>query len=75
MMGFLQMGLGLAVGAIGALMGDPVRSLGVLIPAMGAASILFYALYRHRYAAPAGADPRGDVIASIPPGRTLTKDG
>lgn len=75
MMGFLQMGLGLAMGAVGAAMGDPVRSISMLIPAMGAASILFYAVYRLRYAASEKADPRGDVIASIPPGRTLSKDG
>jgi DHA1 family bicyclomycin/chloramphenicol resistance-like MFS transporter len=42
MMGFLQMGLGLAVGTLGAALGDPVRAMGCLIPAMGASACLLY---------------------------------
>jgi DHA1 family bicyclomycin/chloramphenicol resistance-like MFS transporter len=42
MMGFLQMGLGLTVGTLGAALGDPVRAMGCLIPAMGAAACLLY---------------------------------
>jgi MFS transporter, DHA1 family, multidrug resistance protein len=36
MMGFLQMGAGLLVGTLGAVMGDPVVAMGALIPLMGA---------------------------------------
>lgn len=42
MMGFMQMGLGLAVGSLGAAMGDPVRAMGLLIPAMGVAACLLW---------------------------------
>ena len=42
MMGFLQLGLGLAVGSLGAAIGDPVRAMALLIPAMGAAACLLY---------------------------------
>ena len=41
-MGFLQLGLGLAVGTLGAAIGDPVRAMALLIPAMGAAACLLY---------------------------------
>jgi DHA1 family bicyclomycin/chloramphenicol resistance-like MFS transporter len=46
MMGFLQMGSGLLVGSLGALIGDPVLAMGTLIPLMGATAILLYRLYR-----------------------------
>ena len=42
MMGFLQLGLGLAIGSLGAAIGDPVRAMALLIPAMGAAACLLY---------------------------------
>ena len=42
MTGFLQMGLGLAVGSVGAALGDPVQAMGLLIPAMGAAACLLW---------------------------------
>lgn len=40
MLGFLQMGLGLAVGSVGAALGDPVLAMALLIPAMGAGACL-----------------------------------
>jgi DHA1 family bicyclomycin/chloramphenicol resistance-like MFS transporter len=46
MTGFLQLGLGLAVGTAGAAIGDPVRALGLLIPAMGAAACLLHLVGR-----------------------------
>ena len=48
MMGFLQLGLGLTVGSLGAALGDPVRAMGVLIPAMGACACLLHLLGRPR---------------------------
>ncbi len=46
MMGFVQMGSGLVVGSLGALMGDPVLAMGTLIPAMGATACLAHFLPR-----------------------------
>lgn len=46
MMGFIQMGSGLVVGSVGALMGDPVRAMGMLIPMMGAGACAAYVMYR-----------------------------
>jgi MFS transporter, DHA1 family, multidrug resistance protein len=48
MMGFIQMGAGLVVGSLGALMGDPVRAMATLIPMMGFACVLGYLAYRRR---------------------------
>ena len=70
--GFFQMGSGLLVGMIGALMGDPVLAMGTLIPLMGVVAIAAYLVYRlHPHLAE--PEPRSDVIASMPPGRTLMK--
>ncbi|WP_205853200.1 multidrug effflux MFS transporter [Zhengella mangrovi] len=55
MMGFLQMGMGLAMGSIGALMGDPVKAMATLIPFMGLSACVCYALYRFRIAGQADA--------------------
>jgi DHA1 family bicyclomycin/chloramphenicol resistance-like MFS transporter len=44
--GFLQMGAGLAGGLAAAAIGDPVRALSVVIPAMGAAAILSWLWWR-----------------------------
>jgi DHA1 family bicyclomycin/chloramphenicol resistance-like MFS transporter len=46
MLGFIQMGSGLLVGTGGALMGDAVFAMGLLIPLMGAAACGAYLLYR-----------------------------
>ena len=48
MMGFIQMGAGLVVGSLGALMGDPVRAMGTLIPMMGLVCCLGYLAYRRQ---------------------------
>lgn len=44
LLGFLQMGSGLAIGSLGAALGDPVLAMGVLIPAMGASAITLWLL-------------------------------
>jgi DHA1 family bicyclomycin/chloramphenicol resistance-like MFS transporter len=46
MTGFIQMGSGLVVGSLGALMGDPVLAMATLIPMMGGACCLGYLAYR-----------------------------
>ncbi len=48
MMGFIQMGSGLVVGSIGALMGDPTRAMGTLIPMMALICCLGYFAYRRQ---------------------------
>ena len=50
MMGFLQMGMGLAMGSIGALMGDPVIAMATLIPLMGLSACALYAVFRLKIA-------------------------
>jgi len=46
MQGFLQMGAGLFVGSLGALMGDAALAMALLIPALGALACLSYLAYR-----------------------------
>ena len=70
LMGFLQMGAGLVMGSLGALMGDPLLAMGTLIPLMGAFACLAYVDYR-RHPQRAGPEPRRDAIAGLPVGRTL----
>lgn len=48
MLGFIQMGSGLVMGSLGALMGDPVLAMATLIPLMGLACCLGYVAYRRR---------------------------
>ena len=45
MMGFFQMGGGLAGGAIAALMGDPVIAFATLIPALGFIAAIAFLLW------------------------------
>lgn len=45
MAGFFQIGSGFAGGVIGALIGDPVRSITTVIPAMGVTSFVTYFLF------------------------------
>ncbi len=72
--GFMQMGSGLLVGSVGALMGDPVAAMAILIPTMGAIAVVSYLVYiRLRQADE--PEPRADVIASMPAGRTLMGNG
>jgi DHA1 family bicyclomycin/chloramphenicol resistance-like MFS transporter len=69
MMGFLQMGSGLVVGSLGALLGDPVLAMGALIPLMGATACLLYLSYRsHPHLAEPEPKP---AVAGLPVGRTL----
>ena len=70
MMGFLQMGAGLAFGTLGALMGDPVLAMANLVPFMGLAACVAYLVYR-RHPHLAEEEPRRDVLAAAPPGRSL----
>ncbi len=44
--GFAQMGGGLAMGTLGAALGDPQLSMGAIIPAMGVFAVVCYILYR-----------------------------
>ncbi|KIN71110.1 multidrug effflux MFS transporter [Sulfitobacter guttiformis] len=46
MLGFIQMGSGLLVGTLGALMGDAVLAMALLIPLMGAGACISFILYR-----------------------------
>ncbi|MFD2740406.1 multidrug effflux MFS transporter [Sulfitobacter aestuarii] len=52
MLGFLQMGAGLLIGSIGALFGDTVVAMGLLIPLMGATACIAYLLHRARPSLP-----------------------
>ncbi|MFX4299122.1 MULTISPECIES: multidrug effflux MFS transporter [Roseobacteraceae] len=45
LLGFIQMGSGLVVGSIGALIGDALFAMGLLIPMMGAVACTCYWLY------------------------------
>ena len=46
LLGFIQMGSGLLVGSLGALVGDALVAMACLIPAMGAAACAAFLLYR-----------------------------
>ncbi|KIN61585.1 Drug resistance transporter, Bcr/CflA subfamily [Sulfitobacter noctilucae] len=46
LLGFIQMGSGLLVGTLGALMADAVVAMSILIPMMGVGACFAYALYR-----------------------------
>jgi DHA1 family bicyclomycin/chloramphenicol resistance-like MFS transporter len=46
LMGFIQMGSGLLMGTIGALMGNAVVAMAVLIPIMGATACVSFIIYR-----------------------------
>lgn len=71
--GFMQMGSGLLIGMVGALIGEPLWAMATLIPFMGVVAIVAYLTYRlHPHLAE--PEPRDDIIASLPPGRTLMKD-
>jgi DHA1 family bicyclomycin/chloramphenicol resistance-like MFS transporter len=73
MMGFMQMGSGLVVGSVGALLGDPVLAMGALIPLMGASACLAYRIYRtHPHLA--GPEPRPGALSGPPAGRSMMPD-
>lgn len=69
MMGFMQMGSGLMIGSLGALLGDPVLAMGALIPLMGPTACLLYLSYR-RHPHLAEPEPR-PAITGLPVGRTM----
>lgn len=71
--GFLQMGAGLAVGLAAALIGDALLALAVFIPVLGTVSALSFLAHR-RLPILADYEPRRDVIAAAPPGRSLIPD-
>ena len=73
MMGFLQMGTGLAFGTFGAMLGDPVLAMANLVPFMGLTACIAYVIYR-RHPHLAEEEPRRDVLAAAPPGRSLMPD-
>jgi DHA1 family bicyclomycin/chloramphenicol resistance-like MFS transporter len=58
MLGFLQMGSGLAVGSLGAALGDPVIALATLIPMMGLTAGVLHLCYRRLGARTAEASRR-----------------
>ena len=64
LMGFLQMGFGLLMGTIGALMEDAVVAMGVLIPMMGVTASIAYVIYRRRPHL-AEPDPTADALAVL----------
>ncbi len=72
MMGFMQMGSGLLVGSLGALVGDPVLAMGSLIPLMGLTACLLYRSYR-RHPHLAEPEPK-PALAGLPVGRTMMPD-
>src|SRR5690606_35286356 len=58
MMGFMQMGNGLLVGTLGALIGDPALAMGLLIPACGAVAWLCWLAWRRIVAQGAAGSTR-----------------
>lgn len=70
LMGFLQMGAGLVMGLMAALLGDTQLAMGLFIPMLGAICALCFLGHR-RLPRLADAEPRHDIIAAGPPGRTL----
>ncbi len=63
MMGFLQMGSGLLMGSLGALMGDAVLAMSLLIPLMGLAACIAYLVYRSH---PHLAEPEPKTLVPAP---------
>ncbi len=65
MMGFLQMGSGLLMGSLGALMGDALNAMALLIPLMGVTACAAYLVYRSH---PNLAEPEPPAIVRAPRG-------
>ena len=57
MLGFIQMGSGLLVGSLGALMGNALLAMATLIPMMGAVACVSFLVYRKIQPRPAAAAP------------------
>lgn len=70
LMGFLQMGAGLVMGLMAALVGDTQLAMGLFIPMLGAICTLCFLGHR-RLPRLADVAPHHDIIASGPPGRTF----
>ena len=73
LMGFSQMGAGLAIGMLGAWLGNPVLAMANLVPAMGLSACVAYIFYR-RHPHLAEPEPRDDVIVAAPAGRSMSPD-
>jgi len=71
--GFLQMGAGLVVGLAAALLGDALLAMALFIPVLGTLSALSFLAHR-RLPALVDYEPRRDIIAAAPPGRSLLPD-
>ncbi|MCR9125308.1 MAG: multidrug effflux MFS transporter [Rhodobacteraceae bacterium] len=74
LMGFFQMGSGLMVGTLGALMPDTVVAMALLIPAMGLVAMISYLVYRRhtRGGPPVVPGPRPERPAPVAvPARVL----
>ncbi|PIL21394.1 hypothetical protein P775_04345 [Puniceibacterium antarcticum] len=65
MLGFLQMGSGLLIGSLGALMGDTVQAMALLIPLMGLTACIAYLVYRSH---PHLAEPEPRAVMPAPRG-------
>ncbi|MFU1608600.1 MFS transporter [Sulfitobacter pontiacus] len=66
MLGFIQMGSGLLVGSLGALMGNALLAMATLIPMMGAVACVSFLVYRTIQPRPAAAAP-ADTRATCGP--------
>ncbi len=73
LMGFVQMGTGLVMGTIGGFFANPTFAMATLVPVLGLLSCVSYIVYR-RHPHLAEPEPRKDVIASLPVGRTQMPD-
>lgn len=71
--GFLQMGAGLLVGLAAALLGDALLAMALFIPVLGTLSALSFLAHR-RLPVLIDAEPRRDILAAAPPGRSLLPD-
>lgn len=66
MLGFIQMGSGLLVGSLGALLGNALLAMATLIPMMGAVACVSFLVYRKIQPRPAAAAP-ADTRATCGP--------
>ena len=66
MLGFIQMGSGLFVGSLGALLGNALLAMATLIPMMGAVACVSFLVYRKIQPRPAAAAP-ADTRATCGP--------
>lgn len=62
LVGFLQMGAGMAGGSVAATIGDPVQAVATVIPLMGAMSIASWLVWRRLPQPPAAHGPEPDAM-------------